>query len=396
MSDESYLRRSFIKSGGKGVLGAALLRTTTAAERISAMSKTKELILYIGTYTTDGSKGIYIGRLNTTTGKLTVLDSVEEASNPSYLTIDRRQRYLYAVNEIREFRGKEGGAITAFSIDPKTHALQRLNQQPSHGASPCYVSLDRTGGHLLVANYVGGNVSVFPVLKDGSLGVASDIRQHHRGSADQKGEPPHAHAILLDPTNKYAVASDLGLDKLMIYGFDQRTGKFGDHQPPFLQIGPGSGPRHLVFHPNDRYVYVINERGSTVTALTFTPQGGTFKEIQTITTLPGDFTGVNYCADIHLSASGKFLYGSNRGHDSIAVFEVKVETGELVSVQHQATQGKTPRNFALDPTGKFLLAANQESDSIVTLSIDQQTGQLRATGCVAEVPTPVCLKFLSS
>lgn len=393
MNDNNLSRRNFIKAASTGAVGLSF--SESRAQKSYAMSKAKELIVYIGTYTTGKSRGIYTGRLNLDSGALALHGSTEGVVNPSYLAIDQQNRYLYAVNETAEFQGKQGGAVSAFYINPKTYELQFLNQQFSHGAGPCYVSLDRTGGHVFVANYVGGNLAVFPVQNDGRLGEASDVIQHQGSSINpQSQKSPHAHSIVLDHANNYAVAADLGIDKLMIYRFDKRRGKLGPHDPPSVQIKPGSGPRHFIFHHNRRHAYVINELASTVTALTYEPKTGTLKEVQTVSALPADFNGVNYSADLHLSPAGKFLYGSNRGHNSIVVFAVNEKAGELTAIQHQPTQGKTPRNFGLDPTGKFLLAANQESDTIVSFKVDRQTGKLLPFEQMADVPTPVCVKFL--
>lgn len=391
MVENNFSRRNFITTS-MGALGLAFFGAS--GEQSFAMSNVKELIVYIGTYTSGKSEGIYIGRLDLASGALKLISAVKGVINPSYLAIDRQQRYLFAVNEEMEFQGKQGGAVSAFSINPQTYDLQLLNQQPSQGGAPCYVSVDKTGRYVLVANFMGGNASVFPVQSDGGLGQATDVAQHHgAGINRQSQQAPHAHSIVLDASNRHAFVADLGIDKLMVYRFDGRRGKLIPNDPPSVELKPGSGPRHFIFHPQGRYAYVINELASTLTAFTYDPRTRRLKEIQIISALPDDFTDVNYCADIHLSPSGKFLYGSNRGHNSIAVFAVNEKTGKLTLVQHQSTHGKTPRNFGIDPTGKFLLAANQESDTVVTFQVDQQTGRLLPTGQAAEVPSPVCVQF---
>jgi 6-phosphogluconolactonase len=238
-------------------------------------------------------------------------------------------------------------------------------------------------------------VAILPVQDDGRLGEATDVVQHQGTSVNpQRQEGPHAHSITVDPTNRYAFAADLGLDKIMIYRLDLTRGKLQPNDEPWAQVHAGAGPRHFAFHPNGHYAYVINEIDSTLTAFTYQSTNGTLRTVQTVSTIPGDFSGTNYCADIHVAPSGKFVYGSNRGHDSIVTFATDETTGKLTCVGHESTQGRTPRNFTIDPTGTFLLAANQSTDTIVTFRIDQQTGKLLSTGHVTEVPTPVCVQVI--
>jgi len=356
-----------------------------------------ELTLYVGTYTSGKSEGIYLYRMNSATGKLRHFSTVRGIVNPSFLAIDPQRRHLYAVNEVDDFNRQPAGAVSAFSINQQTGELTFLNQQSSLGGAPCYLTVNRTGKYILLANYNGGNLAVLPVQPDGGLGAATEMVQHHGASLDaNRQQGPHAHCIMLDHANRYAFAVDLGIDKIMIYRFDEGSGKLTPNETPWVGVKPGAGPRHLAFHPNGRYAYVINELDSTVTAFTYAPTRGGLTAVQTISTLPVDFSGVNTCADLHVSPSGKFLYGSNRGHDSLVVFAIDGRTGKLQYVQHQPTGGKTPRNFAIDPTGRFLLAANQDSDTIHTFRIDPREGKLTATGHVAEVPSPVCLKLIPS
>ena len=296
-----------------------------------------------------------------------------------------------------EFFGKPGGGVSAFFIAPETGALTLLNQRPSHGTSPCHVSVDNTGKFVLVANYGSGSVSVYPIQDNGQLGEATDFIQHEASDIEpERRKAPHAHSIIPDPANRHAVAPDLGLDRIMIYRLDLVLGKLKPNEEPWVQIKAGAGPRHFVFHPSRRYAYVINELDNTVIAFTYDEAHGILREMQTVTTLPEDFAGTSYCADVHITPSGKFLYGSNRGHDSIVIFAIHEGTGELTYVGHEPTQGKNPRNFAIDPTGTFLLAANQDTDTIVTFRLDRQTGELVSTGHVTEVPTPVCVKIMHS
>ncbi len=391
MIERKSSRREFVTDTGLFALGVTFSKL--AEVNLPAMQSNKELLVYLGTYTSGKSEGIYLAHFNAETGALKIL-TPSKSINPSYLAIDHSRRYLYAVNEVMDFAGQKSGAVSAFAIDPQTHDLRLLNQQPSHGGAPCYVTVDRTNRFVLVANYMGGNAAVFPVRPDGSLGAATSIVQHQGSSVDkERQEGPHAHSIVLDPANKFAYVSDLGIDKIMIYRFDEKSGKLLPATQPFVQLKAGSGPRHFVFHPRAQYAYVIDEMGETVTVFAFNARTGMLTEKQTVPTLPSDFSGSNTTADLHFSPSGKFLYGSNRGHDSIVAYAVNEKTGELTLIGHQSTEGKTPRNFAIDPTGKFLLVANQDSDSIITLKIDAQTGKLSETGLKAEVPMPVCIKF---
>ena len=355
----------------------------------------EEILVYIGTYTRGESEGIYVYRMDNSSGALEFASVASGVKNPSFVAIGPKQRYLYAVNEISDLDGKPSSAVSAFSIDQKTGELALLNHQPSQGAGPCHLSVDATGQFVLVANYGSGSVAAFPINSDGKLGEASDFVQHQGSSVDprrQKG--PHAHSINLDKNNRFAFAPDLGLDKIMIYELDLTQGKLKPADEPWAKVKAGAGPRHFAFHPSSKYAYVINEIISSITAFTYDEKRGALREIQTISTLPEDFSGTSHCADVHVSPSGKFVYGSNRGHDSIAIFAIDESTGKLNCVGYESTRGKSPRNFAIDPTGTFLLAANQDTNTVVTFRIDQQTGKLMATDYVAEVPKPVCLRLI--
>jgi 6-phosphogluconolactonase len=394
MSDTASARRQFLRGFG-GTLGLAVSRTLYA--RSYDNETPREVLVYVGTYTAGKSEGIYLYRMNLSSGELKHVTTIRGVVNPSFLTLDPQRRYLYAVNEVTDFAGKPGGAVSAFAINRKTGKFRFLNQQPSYGGAPCYVTVDRTGRFVLVANYAGGNVSVFSIGRGGELGSVTDVDQHHGSSVNaNRQNEPHAHSIVLDQANRYAYSCDLGTDKIMIYRFDSKKGKLTANHQPWVQAKPGAGPRHFTFHPGGRYAYVMNELDSTVTAFTCDRARGTLTETQTVRTLPEGFSEMNTTADIHVSPSGKFLYGSNRGHNSIVVFEIEGRTGKLRFIEHAATEGKTPRNFAIDATGRFLLAANQDSDTIRTFRIDPATGRLKATGYVAEVPSPVCLKLAPS
>lgn len=389
-------RRDFLKFAAVGTYGLTL--TDSIFGRVPNDEKMKEMLVYIGTYTSGKSKsdGIYTYKLNLESGALTPYKVTPNVVEPSYLTIDKDRKYLYAVNETEEYEGKKSGAVSAFAINQTSGELTFLNKQPSLGGAPCFVSVSENQKFVLVANYVGGNASVFPIEKGGRLGASIDLRQNSgTGPNKDRQEAAHAHSINLDKKNRFAYLCDLGLDKIFIYEFDKKTGKLTPNQAQaFFQTKAGAGPRHFAFHPNGKNAFVIDELDSTVTALAYDENRGTLQAIQTVSTLPADFKGENTCADIHIAPNGKFLYGSNRGHDSIAVYKIDEASGKLEFVEHTSTGGKTPRNFAIEPGGKFLLAANQNSDSVVTFRIDEKNGKLAPTGNSAQVPMPVCLKLI--
>lgn len=353
------------------------------------------LRIYVGTYTSAPAQGINVGQLDLATGGLRLDGVAAETKNPSFLALHPNRRFLYAVGEISDFAGKRTGAVSAFRIVPATGRLELLNQQSSGGAGPCHVTADLTGRNVLAANYGGGSVTVLPIREDGSLGAATAFVQHQGSSADpRRQQGPHAHSINLDAANRFAFVADLGLDKIMIYRFDAAAGTLAANDPAWAAVAPGSGPRHFAFHPNGKFAYVINEMKSTLTAFRYAAGRGALDEFQTVSTLPAGPVEGNSTAEVQVHPSGKFVYGSNRGHDSIAVFAVDTASGQLKPVEHESTQGKTPRNFGIDPTGQFLLACNQGSNSIVGFRIDQQTGELTPTGQKLDVPSPVCVKFV--
>jgi 6-phosphogluconolactonase len=351
-----------------------------------------EIAVYFGTYTGPKSKGIYLSRLDLASGKLSAPVLAGEIEQPSFLALHPNGRFLYAVNETGGGRPATG-QVTAFAIGAGGK-LSILNQQPSRGSGPCHLVVDRAGKNVLLANYGGGSVAAFPVAQDGRLGDSTGFAQHAGSSVNQQRQKePHAHSINLDPANRFAVAADLGLDKVLVYRFDGAKGTLSPNVPPSASVKPGSGPRHFAFHPGGRSAYVINELASTVTAFQYDAGKGELKELQTVSTLPKDFTGPSYTAEVQVHPSGKFLYGSNRGHDSLAVFGIEA-SGMLRYVENTATGGSTPRNFGISPDGKYLLAANQKSDNVVVFRIDPKSGRLTSTGSTVEVPSPVCVKFL--
>lgn len=346
--------------------------------------------LYIGTYTTD----IYVYDFHTSAGAMQPVGKAPGSDNPSYLAIHPNGRYLYAVNEIGDYDHTSSGAVTAYAICPDTGHLSLINKRSSQGAGPCYVSLDATGKYALVANYSGGSVAVLPVQTDGSLGEATDCVQHRGFSINPKRqEAPHPHLIMVDPGNAWVFVPDLGLDRIVIYPFKEELGRLGPCPLRPVRSKPGAGPRHFAFHPHGAFAYVINELDSTITAYRYDGELGTLDEIETVGTLPRGFAGNSTTADLHIHPSGKFLYGSNRGHDSIAIYAVDESTGKLICLGHQDTLGKTPRNFAIAPNGRFMLVANQDSDNVVVFEIDLITGGLKPTGTVVDVPSPVCIKM---
>ncbi len=367
---------------------------------------TQDYTVYIGTYTDPilfgtgkvlygKGKGIYIYRMDSVSGSMKFISTTRDTTNPSYLALGADNRSLYAVNELKTYRDEPTGTVSAFTVDSDTKQLTFLNKKPTHGTDPCHLTVDKTGKFVLLANFMSGSVCVLPIQADGSLGDVSDFIQHRGSSIDpDRQQGPHAHAVTLDDTNRYAFVPDLGLDKLLVYKFDAKSGKLSPNQTAWSSVKPGAGPRHLVFHPSSAYAYLINELDSTVTAYRFDGDNGILQDIQTISTLPMGYKGVSTCADLQVARSGKFLYGSNRGHDSIVMFKIDPPTGRLNCIGHQSTQGNTPRNFAIDPGGNFLLAANQDSDTIVTFRIDSHSGLLQPTGQITEVPTPVCIKII--
>lgn len=381
-----------------GVLSSALvcsLVRSFAAENEQAGSA--DSLVFIGTYTNGKSKGIYHARFDSLSGKLGNPQLAVETKNPSFIAIAPQQRYLYAVSEVSQFNGKATGGVSAFKIDAASGNLQLLNQQPSGGTGPCHVSLDRSGKCLLVANYGSGSIAALPIREDGMLAAPSTEIQHTGSSSNPKRQAgPHAHFITPSPDNRFALACDLGVDKILVYHLDPLKASLTPNEPPSISVEPGSGPRHLAFHPKGRLVCLVNEMGGTLMSFRYDPARGQLQHVETITTLPKDFIEANTSAEIQFASSGKFVYVSNRGHNSISVFAVNESTGHLTFVERQSAEGKTPRFFTLDPSGNWLLVANQDSDNIVMFRVDRKTGRLTPTGQQVEVGAPVCCAFLTS
>ena len=350
-------------------------------------------LVYVGTYTGLGSEGIYICRLDMATGALKLIGVAGNVENPSYMAIDTQRLRLYAVNEVADFEGQPGGSVSAFAIQSPFGELVLINRKYSHGGAPCYLTVGHGGRHLYGVNYSGGNVVVFPLNDDGALMEPSDIISHWGSSLHAKRqEGPHPHSIVLDPANNHAFVPDLGLDKVWQYDLGQSGGRLIANRQPWVELEPGSGPRHMVFHPSGRYAYVINELNSTITAYTYDPQRGELSMFQIVSTVPEGYVGANIAADIHLTPTGNFLMGSNRGHDSIACYVVDQETGALTTSDFVHTQGQTPRGFAVDPSGTFVFVANQDSHNIVAFGVDEIRGTLFPIGNTIHIPSPVCLK----
>jgi 6-phosphogluconolactonase len=347
-------------------------------------------LVYFGTYTSAKSQGIYVSRFDWATGRLSAPELAATTQNPSFLAVSPGQHNLYAVNE-----AGDAGAVSAFAIDAGTGKLTLLNRQGSSGSGPCHLAVDVTGRCLLVANYNSGSIAALPIHADGSLGEATTTIQHAGSSVNPARQAgPHAHFICPSPDDRFALNCDLGLDKVFVYRLDTNAARLSPGDPPFATVAPGSGPRHLTFSPDGKFVYVINEMGGTINVFSYNAANAALTGVQTISTLPRDFSGKNTAAEIALHPSGKFLYASNRGDDSIAVFAVDQKSGRLTLVEHQSTQGRTPRNFVIDPTGHWLLVENQASDSVVVFALDSDTGRLKPTGQTFAIGAPVCAVFV--
>lgn len=361
---------------------------------------------FIGTYTEDvisGSgnilsnkgAGIYSFQVDTTTHQFIPVSIMRTQNNPSFLKVSPSQRFLYCVNELERFEGQETGAVSAFRIDHTNGELTHLNTQPSHGTNPAYLTIDRTERYVLVGNYGGGSISVFPILADGALGNVTSVKQHTGASSHAvRQTAPHVHHITFDPQQRLVYVSDLGLDKVFIYRFDVTNGTLAAWDPPYVKTSPGAGPRRTVFHHDHPIAYTLNELNSTITVYSVDPGKGALHEQQTISTLPEHFTGSNLAAELVLSTSGTVLYASNRGHNSIATFAVEADTAALTCVGHTPTQGKVPRHFVITPDNGHLIAANQDSDSLVTFKLDPQTGIPSPAGYILSLPNPVCVVFV--
>jgi len=369
----------------------ASLIFSVAGGTANAPAANHQYLVFVGTYTTKTeSKGIYAYEFDSDTGKLSPKGVAAETPDPSWVAVHPSGKFLYAANEA----GKTS-TVSAFAIDAKAGKLTLLNQMPSLGEDPCYLSFDKTGKYVLVANYSSGTIAVFPILADGRLGEHTAMLKDQGATGPHKNqEGPHAHWIETSPDNRFALVADLGLDEALVYKFDAASGTLAPNEPAFARLKAGSGPRHVAFHPKGKFVFVVSELSSTATSFAYDAKKGTLKEIGTVSTLPPGFSGRNDVAEAAVYPNGKFLYVSNRGNDSIAIFSIDAAKGTLTPVGGIPTGGKEPRHFAIDPSGKYLLAENQFSNNIVVFKIDAESGGLTPTGQVVEVPSPVDIAFL--
>jgi 6-phosphogluconolactonase len=372
---------------------ASLLGLLWLAPYVTNASKS-DCIVYVATYKSKSAAGIYAGRFDAASGRLSGISFAAETVNPSCLATHPNGRFLYASNN---YQGKGAGSVSAFAMDRKTGKLTFLNTIPTRGQDPYFLAVDKTGKAVIAVNYASGSVVLLPIKEDGSLSEVSAFIQRQGSSIDpglQSG--PHPHSLTISADNRFVLVADRGTDQVAVYRLDPLKGSLTPHEPPDVKVKPGSGPRHIDIHPNGKFVYAINELSNSVTAFDFDATKGILTEVQTVPTLPKDFTGRNLPADIHVHPSGMFLYGSNRGHDSIAVFQIDLENGALRFLQCVATQGKSPRAFGIDPTGSYLIAANQTSGNLVVFRIDRKTGGLTPTGQTVDLGTPVCIRFVEA
>ena len=360
----------------------------------STAVRADEPLVFISAFASAEKGAIHAFQFDTKTGALKPLHRTADIQNPFFLAISPDQHFLYAINA-EKFGGAADEFVAAYAIEDRTGQLKRLNQQSSRGTASCYLDVDATGKTVVVANYASGSVASLPVMKDGSLGEAASFVQHSGASVDparQKG--PNAHSIVVSPDNRFALAADLGIDKILVYRLDAATAKLTPNEAqPFVKQQPGSGPRHITFHPNGRRVYVINELKNTVTFFDYTADSGTLTERQTISTLPANFTGKSYCADLKITPDGLFLYGTNRGHDSIATYRI-ADDGKLTLITIEPSLGKGPQNLLITSDGHWLLCANMPGNSVIVFRIDSKTGHLKAAGEPIAMPMPSCIRWL--
>lgn len=356
-------------------------------------ARAASVLVYVGTVTQGESEGIYLYELDSSSGKLTARGLAAEAENPSFVALHPDRPFLYAVDQMTSPEGRKTGAVSSFAIDEHTGKLTLLNQRSSRGSGPCHVSIDGIGRTVMVANYGSGSVSAYPVEQDGRLGEAFAVMRHDgSGPNERRQKGPHAHSVNFDPASRFAFAADLGTDEVVVYRLDSAKGALERNDPPAAKVAPGSGPRHFAFHPGGEHAYVINELTNTIVTFSYDAAAGVLREVQTVGTLPEEFAGESWTAEVLVHPSGKYVYGSNRGHDSIVVFAVAGD-GTLTLVEHQPTQGKHPRNFGIDPSGRLLIVANRDSDNLVPFWIDPDSGKLTPVGETYSVGMPVCVRF---
>ena len=360
-----------------------------------AQKPTSKEIIYAGTFTDKGSKGLYILDFDRASGKFKELQTVSDGKNPNYLEINPAGKFLYAVyDEGATPAPDRQGSVMAYQINQKTGLLTKINEQPTGGRGPAHISIDPKGRFAYISHYADGSLSVYILNPDGRLGQLADTKKHEGTGGDparQKG--PHVHSIIPSKDGKFIYATDLGIDKIMIYAVDQKTGKVSPAKTPFAQTSPGSGPRHFAFHPSGNFAYSAAELNSTVSSFLVDKSTGALSPLETLSMLPGGYTGTSYAADIHFSPDGRFLYASNRGHDSLVIYEVDANTGKLNLVGFEPTRGGHPRNFFMDKKGEYIFVANRDNDNIVVFKRNQATGKLTFT-TETKIPTVVCVKQL--
>ncbi|WP_276358296.1 lactonase family protein [Cohnella caldifontis] len=350
-------------------------------------------LAFVGSYAEPDGPGLYACRFDESDGSFTVLDTVSGLKNPTFLDLDPEGRKLYVLSEGEDEQGRRCGMASAYEIDPASGALRFVNREITVPASTCHITLDRDASCLMTASYHGGMIGMSPLLEDGRVGEISDVRQHSGSSVLPVQSQPRAHSVTVDRNNRYAIACDLGLDRIFVYRLDLEAFKFVPHRE--VAVAPGSGPRHFAFRPDFRFAYAIHELNATISAFSYDEEQGELREIQAVSTLPASYQGENACAEIALSADGRFVYGSNRGHDSIVVYAVDPDTGLLAYVEHVSTLGGHPRHFALSPDGRYLAVANRDSNELVTFRRDASTGRLTPAGQTLALSKPVCIKFLA-
>jgi 6-phosphogluconolactonase len=371
----------------------ALVSAALTVPAVSPPAPGADPLVFVAAFAPGERGGIHAYSFDATAGKLRPVHRTAGMENPFFLTLSPDKKFLYSTHA-KQFGGTENEQVAAYQVVGRTGELRLLNRQSAEGTAACYLDVDKTGKVVVVANYASGSVAALPVKADGSLGEpASYIR--HKGSSvnPQRQTGPHAHCIVVSPDNKFAYAADLGTDQVLCYKLDPATAKLTPNQPPFANSPPGSGPRHLTFHPNEKRVYVINELRNSVTAFDYDAGSGTLTEKQTISTLPGDFEGTSYCADVKVTPDGRYLYGTNRGHDSIAAYKIG-DDGKLSLVAIEPSRGKGPQNLAVTPDGRWLLCANMPGNNIAVFRIDAKTGKLTPAGEPVEQPSPSCIVLL--
>ncbi|GIP35201.1 lactonase family protein [Paenibacillus sp. J2TS4] len=349
------------------------------------------MLVFIGSYAEASDSGVYVYSFDGASGELALLDQVSGLKNPTFLNLDAARLKLYSIEETETEAGRSGGAVS-FSIDPQQGTISKLNQAVTVDSPTCHIQRDADDRYLIVSSYHGGQVGLVSLNEDGTIGKLLDVKQHEGNSVHpERQEQPHPHSAFFSPDYKYVYISDLGLDRIVAYSIDAAHGTL--KQCGETVIHPGAGPRHLAFHPDGKYAFVINELDSTITSLRYEADSGRLLPFETVTTLPVDYNGDNSCAEITVSRDGNFLYGSNRGHDSIVVYSIDKSSGKLTLVEHVSTEGKHPRHFALTPDGDFLIAANRDTDNLTVFRVNQDTGKLTYTGNSFSVSKPVCVQM---